>query len=206
MMNPIYTEAVSGLDHSMGQADGTGTRLCQSGWKTTNHRGGQNGSWSSQNPKVGITPSIPPFRSLSSRLLTYRRLFDFFTGYKDKPVPTEVFIDGAPSIEAVQKLRQQGILLSDKNWLLRIILLESIAGVPGMVGGTLRHLRSLRLLVSGHTRNTPEGRQADGSAEMGVGSTLCLRRLRMSACTCCEWTENPLARAKADAQDVHDDF
>lgn len=40
------------------------------------------------------------------------------------------------------------MLLSDKNWLLRCILLESIAGVPGMVGGTLRHLRSLRLLVS----------------------------------------------------------
>jgi ubiquinol oxidase len=27
-------------------------------------------------------------------------------------------------------------------------VLESVAGVPGMVGGTLRHLRSLRLLVS----------------------------------------------------------
>jgi len=74
-------------------------------------------------------------------------LFDFFTGYKDKPIPAEVFANGGPSAEAVQKLRQQGIILSDKNWLLRIILLESIAGVPGMVGGALRHLRSLRLLV-----------------------------------------------------------
>ena len=48
----------------------------------------------------------------------------------------------------VKELREKGQLLSDKNWLLRIILLESIAGVPGMVAGTLRHLRSLRLLVS----------------------------------------------------------
>jgi len=47
----------------------------------------------------------------------------------------------------VKELRERGQLLSDKNWLLRIML-ESIAGVPGMVGGTLRHLRSLRLLVS----------------------------------------------------------
>jgi ubiquinol oxidase len=47
----------------------------------------------------------------------------------------------------VAELRSKGLVLSDKNWLLRIILLESIAGVPGMVGGTLRHLRSLRLLV-----------------------------------------------------------
>ena len=28
----------------------------------------------------------------------------------------------------------------------RILFLESIAGVPGMVGATLRHLRSLRLM------------------------------------------------------------
>jgi hypothetical protein len=28
----------------------------------------------------------------------------------------------------------------------RCIFLETVAGVPGMVGGTLRHLRSLRLM------------------------------------------------------------
>ena len=30
----------------------------------------------------------------------------------------------------------------------RVLFLESVAGVPGMVGATLRHLRSLRLMVS----------------------------------------------------------
>jgi len=115
------------------------------------------GGWTMMNPiyteaeldcvkVVGRQPITAADKMAHGVVKTLRRLFDFFTGYKDKPVPTEVFIDGAPSIEAVQKLRQQGILLSDKNWLLRIILLESIAGVPGMVGGTLRHLRSLRLL------------------------------------------------------------
>jgi len=73
------------------------------------------------------------------------RVFDFATGYKAIPIPDAVL---AMNPLPVKELRERGQLLSDKNWLLRIILLESIAGVPGMVGGTLRHLRSLRLLVS----------------------------------------------------------
>lgn len=36
--------------------------------------------------------------------------------------------------------------MTEAKWLLRIIYLESVAGVPGMVGGMLRHLRSLRLM------------------------------------------------------------
>lgn len=32
----------------------------------------------------------------------------------------------------------------ERDWLTRFIFLESVAGVPGMVGGMLRHLRSLR--------------------------------------------------------------
>ena len=32
------------------------------------------------------------------------------------------------------------------KWLTRIIFLETIAGVPGMVGGMARHMRSLRTL------------------------------------------------------------
>lgn len=34
--------------------------------------------------------------------------------------------------------------MNEKKWLGRFIFLESVAGVPGMVGGMLRHLRSLR--------------------------------------------------------------
>lgn len=34
--------------------------------------------------------------------------------------------------------------MNEKKWLARFIFLESVAGVPGMVGGMLRHLRSLR--------------------------------------------------------------
>ncbi|KAI9810358.1 MAG: hypothetical protein M1827_006325 [Pycnora praestabilis] len=34
--------------------------------------------------------------------------------------------------------------MNERKWLVRIIFLETVAGVPGMVGGMLRHLHSLR--------------------------------------------------------------
>ncbi|KAF7712836.1 Alternative oxidase, mitochondrial [Penicillium ucsense] len=34
--------------------------------------------------------------------------------------------------------------MTEEKWLTRFVFLESVAGVPGMVGGMLRHLRSLR--------------------------------------------------------------
>lgn len=36
--------------------------------------------------------------------------------------------------------------MSEEQWMARILFLESIAGVPGMVAGMLRHLKSLRLM------------------------------------------------------------
>jgi len=38
------------------------------------------------------------------------------------------------------------IQMAEKDWMLRILFLETVAGVPGMVGGMLRHLKSLRKL------------------------------------------------------------
>lgn len=67
--------------------------------------------------------------------------FDKVTGYKGTHITPDHLKDST-----IAQLREKGDLLSDKAWLKRIIFLESIAGVPGMVGGTLRHLRSLRLL------------------------------------------------------------
>jgi hypothetical protein len=34
--------------------------------------------------------------------------------------------------------------MTERRWMIRFIFLETVAGVPGMVGGMLRHLRSLR--------------------------------------------------------------
>ncbi|XP_033105835.1 alternative oxidase, mitochondrial-like isoform X2 [Anneissia japonica] len=39
---------------------------------------------------------------------------------------------------------------TEAKWLRRIIFLETVAGVPGMVGGMLRHLRSLRRMERDH--------------------------------------------------------
>ncbi len=61
----------------------------------------------------------------------FRISFDFFTGYIHPP-------KGQESNPKYQ--------MGHRKWLIRFIFLESIAGVPGMVGGMLRHLHSLRAL------------------------------------------------------------
>jgi hypothetical protein len=54
-----------------------------------------------------------------------RRSFDFVTRYNKKN-------------------------MNERDWLNRIIFLETVAGVPGMVGGMVRHLKSLRTLEKDH--------------------------------------------------------
>jgi hypothetical protein len=56
-----------------------------------------------------------------------RTCMDLATGYK-------------PYVEG------QKLTMTERKWLIRFIFLESVAGVPGMVGGMLRHLHSLRRL------------------------------------------------------------
>ncbi len=40
--------------------------------------------------------------------------------------------------------------MTEKQWLTRCIFLEAVAGVPGMVGGMARHLKSLRSMKPDH--------------------------------------------------------
>ena len=40
--------------------------------------------------------------------------------------------------------------MREREWLFRMIILETVAGVPGMVGGLQRHLRSLRTMEHDH--------------------------------------------------------
>jgi len=40
--------------------------------------------------------------------------------------------------------------MDERGWLNRCIFLETVAGVPGMIGGMVRHLRSLRTLERDH--------------------------------------------------------
>lgn len=45
--------------------------------------------------------------------------------------------------------KQMGTL-DEAKWLRRVIFLETVAGVPGMVGGMVRHLHSLRVMRKDH--------------------------------------------------------
>ncbi|TFY78481.1 hypothetical protein EWM64_g5530 [Hericium alpestre] len=65
--------------------------------------------------------------------------FDVVSGYKHKPIPPG-------SKLSLKELREGGYIMDEHAWLNRILFLESIAGVPGMVAAALRHLRSLRLM------------------------------------------------------------
>jgi hypothetical protein len=65
--------------------------------------------------------------------------FDFVSGYKHKPIPAGLNL-------SLEELRKGGYVMDEKQWMTRILFLESIAGVPGMVAATLRHLKSLRLM------------------------------------------------------------
>lgn len=40
--------------------------------------------------------------------------------------------------------------MSEDQWLTRVVYLETVAGVPGMVGAMIRHLQSLRLMRRDH--------------------------------------------------------
>jgi len=63
---------------------------------------------------------------------TLRFFFDTFTGYTH---------DLPKSKSSNQRSRRT---MDERKWLQRIIFLESIAGVPGMVAGMSRHMQSLR--------------------------------------------------------------
>ena len=62
---------------------------------------------------------------------------DFFTGYTEKSGPVPVDKDGKP-------IKRRWFIMDERKWLVRIVFLESVAGVPGIVAGMLRHLHSLR--------------------------------------------------------------
>lgn len=63
---------------------------------------------------------------------------DLATGYRhDK----EVARGEKSANDAVSTKR---FAMNERKWLVRFVFLESVAGVPGMVAGMLRHLHSLR--------------------------------------------------------------
>ncbi|GAA6031245.1 hypothetical protein JCM8097_005565 [Rhodosporidiobolus ruineniae] len=77
-----------------------------------------------------------------------RKGFDFVSGYKhaSPEAAREAAAKAGKANLSVDELRKEGYIMSEKEWMARILFLESIAGVPGFTAGILRHLRSLRLM------------------------------------------------------------
>ena len=63
---------------------------------------------------------------------------DFFSCYRHED---EV---AASQTDASTPRKARKSAMTERKWLVRLVFLESVAGVPGMVGGMLRHLHSLR--------------------------------------------------------------
>ena len=103
--------------------------------------------------------------------------YDFVSGYKHKPLPRDHNM-------TTEELKEKGYLLGEAAWLSRILFLETIAGVPGMVAAMLRHLGSLRLMVDGQLLFS--SRKADRATLSDVtpgGSTRYSKKQRTNGCT-----------------------
>lgn len=70
---------------------------------------------------------------------TLRSVFDVFTGYLHAPTPSKT--------NSQSDVQHSHKTMTEQQWLRRFIFLESVAGVPGMVGGMSRHMKSLRKLL-----------------------------------------------------------
>lgn len=81
-------------------------------------------------------------KDFSDRIALYLVRFlrfstDLATGYKHDPITVN---------DNGERVMTKPYRMSERKWLIRMVFLESVAGVPGMVAGMLRHLHSLRRL------------------------------------------------------------
>lgn len=74
--------------------------------------------------------------------------FDLVTGYKhsDPDAARAAAKKAGKENLSIAELQKEGYLMTEKQWMARILFLESIAGVPGFTAAMLRHLHSLRLM------------------------------------------------------------
>lgn len=50
------------------------------------------------------------------------------------------------AVDPDAKQKSEWFAMTERKWLIRFLFLESVAGVPGMVAASVRHLNSLRRL------------------------------------------------------------
>lgn len=65
-------------------------------------------------------------RAASGLVRLLRFGFDLLSGYRHKEIPPNTSM-------TLQELREKGYVMDQHQWLLRILFLETVAGVPGMV-------------------------------------------------------------------------
>ena len=56
------------------------------------------------------------------------------------------FVTGYNSYSPTSNFELKTRPMTEQKWITRFIFLESVAGVPGMVAGMLRHLKSIRMM------------------------------------------------------------
>lgn len=78
-------------------------------------------------------------RAASFFVKSLRKGFDLVSGYRHKPIP-----EGSKM--SLEELRKGGYVLTEAQWMTRILFLETIAGVPGFFAAMIRHLKGLRSL------------------------------------------------------------
>lgn len=111
--------------------------------------------------KTGVLKSLPKFRLLMNPK-SYRMAHPV---YAKQDIETVKIYHHTPenssdklAFTLVKIMRGSFDLISrynpakmdERHWLNRIVFLETVAGVPGMIGGMIRHLRSLRTLERDH--------------------------------------------------------
>lgn len=93
--------------------------------------------WTEQEVKTVHVTHLDPAnlgdRFANAFIKTLRFSFDIMSGYK-KVFPWQ----------------EQDSPLTERDWLNRILFLETVAGVPGFVAAMHRHLRSLRTMKRDH--------------------------------------------------------
>ncbi|KXN71417.1 alternative oxidase [Conidiobolus coronatus NRRL 28638] len=91
------------------------------------------------------TPIHPePIRNVFYRGLNSEELENLDINLKSHKVP--VTISDKLALTVVKLLRLPTDWFFKKKYVHRVVMLETVAAVPGMVGGTIRHLQSLRLM------------------------------------------------------------
>lgn len=96
----------------------------------------------SEQEMLDVVPSHRPPRTVGDRIAWKVIRFARWAMDKATGLEPEQQVDKSNPTTAIAASKP----LTEAQWLIRFVFLESIAGVPGMVGGMLRHLRSLRLL------------------------------------------------------------